>query len=71
MLEYTSPPIWLNAHIQDPRVTVGEYTYFNRHICLAVFQYLPLTIEYQMIEDYRSKQAIIDNLCRSKYLTHN
>jgi acetyltransferase-like isoleucine patch superfamily enzyme len=37
MLEYTSPPIWLNAHIQDPRVTVGDYTYFDRHISLALF----------------------------------
>ncbi|YAG15144.1 CatB-related O-acetyltransferase [Nostoc sp. DSM 114161] len=37
MLEYTSPPIWLNAHIQDPRITVGDYTYFDRHISLALF----------------------------------
>jgi acetyltransferase-like isoleucine patch superfamily enzyme len=37
MLEYTSPPIWLNAHIQDLRVTVGDYTYFDRHISLALF----------------------------------
>jgi acetyltransferase-like isoleucine patch superfamily enzyme len=37
MLEYASPPIWLNAHIQDSRITVGNYTYFNRHISLAVF----------------------------------
>lgn len=37
MLEYASPPIWLNAHIQDPRITVGDYTYFDRHISLAIF----------------------------------
>jgi len=37
MLEYTSPPIWLNAHIQDPRITVGEYTYFDQRISLALF----------------------------------
>jgi acetyltransferase-like isoleucine patch superfamily enzyme len=37
MLEYNSPPIWLNAHIQDPRVTVGDYTYFDRRISLALF----------------------------------
>ena len=36
--EYTSPPIWLNAHIQDPRVMVGEYTYFDRHITLRVWK---------------------------------
>jgi acetyltransferase-like isoleucine patch superfamily enzyme len=37
MLEYTSPPIWLNAHILDPRISVGEYTYFDRYLSLAVF----------------------------------
>jgi acetyltransferase-like isoleucine patch superfamily enzyme len=37
MLEYTSPPIWLNTHIQDPRITVGDYTYFDRHISMALF----------------------------------
>jgi acetyltransferase-like isoleucine patch superfamily enzyme len=37
MLEYTSPPIWLKVHIQDPRIIVGDYTYFDQHISLAVF----------------------------------
>jgi acetyltransferase-like isoleucine patch superfamily enzyme len=37
MLEYTSPPIWLNAHVQDSRITVGEYTYFDQRISLAIF----------------------------------
>ncbi|MDJ0775754.1 MAG: CatB-related O-acetyltransferase [Mastigocoleus sp. MO_167.B18] len=35
--EYVSPPLWLNAHIQDPRIIVGEYTYFDRHISLGLF----------------------------------
>lgn len=35
--EYVSPPLWLNTHIQDPRITVGEYTYFDRHISLGLF----------------------------------
>lgn len=37
MLEYVSPPIWLNAHIVDSRITVGDYTYFDQHISLAIF----------------------------------
>jgi virginiamycin A acetyltransferase len=37
MLEYNSPPIWLNAHIKDRRIKVGKYTYFDRHISFAVF----------------------------------
>lgn len=37
MLEYTSPPIWLHAHVQDPRITVGDCTYFDKHISVAVF----------------------------------
>jgi acetyltransferase-like isoleucine patch superfamily enzyme len=37
MLEYTSPPIWLKTHIQDSRITVGEYTYFDQRISLAIF----------------------------------
>ena len=37
MLEYASPPIWLNVHVQDPRITVEHYTYFDRHISLAIF----------------------------------
>ncbi|MEH2434599.1 MAG: CatB-related O-acetyltransferase [Nostoc sp.] len=37
MLEYAPPPIWLNAHIQDPRINVGDYTYFDQHISLAIF----------------------------------
>ncbi|MEH1820377.1 MAG: hypothetical protein V7L31_15080 [Nostoc sp.] len=37
MLEYASPLIWLNAHIQDPRIKVGDYTYFNRRISLGIF----------------------------------
>lgn len=37
MLEYTSPPVWLNAHIHDSRITVGDYSYFDQHLSLAVF----------------------------------
>jgi acetyltransferase-like isoleucine patch superfamily enzyme len=37
MLEYTSPPIWLKTHIQDSRITLGEYTYFDQRISLAIF----------------------------------
>jgi len=37
MLEYSSPPIWLKAHVQDSRIVVGGYTYFDRHISLAIF----------------------------------
>ncbi len=36
-IECTSPPLWLNAHIQDPRIKVGDYTYFDQHISLAIF----------------------------------
>ena len=35
--EHTSPPIWLKTHINDPRITVGDYTYFDRHISLEIF----------------------------------
>ncbi|MDZ8228005.1 hypothetical protein [Nostoc sp. ChiVER01] len=34
MLEYAPPPIWLNAHIQEPRINVGDYTYLDQHISL-------------------------------------
>ena len=37
MVEYASPPIWLNAHGLDPRIAVGDYTYFDKHINLAPF----------------------------------
>lgn len=37
MPEYVSPPIWLNAHSLDPRIVVGDYTYFDRHISLEIF----------------------------------
>jgi len=36
MIEYDSPPIWLNAHVQDSRISVGDYTYFDKRINLAV-----------------------------------
>ncbi len=25
------------AHVNDPRITVGDYTYFDRHISLKIF----------------------------------
>ena len=37
MAEYNSPPIWLNAHVEDARIAVGDYTYFDKHITLALF----------------------------------
>nr|AXN93626.1 PuwL [Symplocastrum muelleri NIVA-CYA 644] len=37
MYEYVFPPCWLAKHVQDPRITVGEYTYFDRHISLGVW----------------------------------
>lgn len=37
MVDYASPPIWLNAHVQDSRIAVGDYTYFDNHISLALF----------------------------------
>jgi acetyltransferase-like isoleucine patch superfamily enzyme len=37
ILTYHSPPLWLKAHIQDPRITIGDYTYFDQNISLAVF----------------------------------
>ena len=37
MVEYASPPIWLNAHGLDLRIAVGDYTYFDKHINLALF----------------------------------
>ena len=30
-------PFGLNAHSQDPRIAVGDYTYCDKHISLAVF----------------------------------
>jgi virginiamycin A acetyltransferase len=37
MPEYTAPPMWLNTHVEDSRILVGEYTYFDRQIDLQVF----------------------------------
>ncbi len=34
--QYTAPPIWLSEHPHDPRITVGAYTYFDRHLTLGL-----------------------------------
>jgi len=36
-MEYFAPPIWLNRQVEDSRITVGDYTYFDRHINLEIF----------------------------------
>lgn len=35
--EFYSPPVWLNAVAHDPRITVGEYTYFSRHMSIGLW----------------------------------
>ena len=35
--EFHSPPIWLKSVAHDPRITVGEYTYFSRHISIGLW----------------------------------
>ena len=39
-IEYTndSPPYWLNSHIDDERIIVGEYTYFDTRITFGLWQ---------------------------------
>lgn len=39
-LQYTNknPPYWLNQQIDDDRITVGEYTYFDHHITFGLWQ---------------------------------
>jgi len=35
--EFHSPPIWLKSVAHDPRITVGEYTYFSGHISIGLW----------------------------------
>lgn len=37
-LTYTAPPIWLERHRLDPRLTVGAYTYFHQDITFGLFR---------------------------------
>ena len=38
-IEYTnnSPPYWLNCQVNDERLTVGEYTYFDKRITFGLW----------------------------------
>jgi|GEM_PF-3740494 len=33
----TSPPYWLDHYVDDSRITVGAYTYFNAHITFGLW----------------------------------